>query len=154
VASIGPFVGILMVQFPVLAVLVAGLIILSMPGRQLPGRSGWLARAGLGVLLAQVIASMVWSGVFTQIVVQSPFDMSVSQYGILSAIVGFMLAVFFAAGLGLLIAAFVSARSPAFPGGGVPRGNVPGSDIPGGTISGGDVSGHTAPGGAISGGDR
>ncbi|MEU8814299.1 hypothetical protein [Actinoplanes sp. NPDC048796] len=111
--AIGPFIGILMVQFPVLAVLIAGLVIVSMPGRRLSGRAGVLARAGLGVLLAEVVASMIWSAVFTQIVAQGPFDMSVTQFSVVNAIISFLLAVFFAAGLGLLIAALVSARSRA-----------------------------------------
>ncbi|WP_250001931.1 hypothetical protein [Actinoplanes sp. M2I2] len=107
--AIGSFVGFFVVQLPVLAVLVAGLVVLSSPARRLPGRSHQFARAGLIVLLAETLASIAWNIAFTQIVARTGFSMT--QVGLAGSIVGFMLAVLFAAGLGLLIAAFATVRS-------------------------------------------
>jgi len=109
VIAIGSFVGFFVVQLPVIAVLVAGLVLLSSPARRLPGRSHQLARAGLIVLLAETVASIVWNITFTQIVGRAGF--TATQFGLVSSIVGFMLAVLFAAGLGLLVAAFATVRS-------------------------------------------
>lgn len=99
------------VQFPIIAVLITGLVVLSSPARRLPGRSNLLARAGLAVLLAQTVASGAWSMVLLLVVGRA--DFSASEIGLLSGVVGFLLAVLFAAGLGLLIAAFATVRSSA-----------------------------------------
>jgi hypothetical protein len=99
------------IQFPVIAVLIAGLVVLSSPARRLPGRSNLLARAGLGVLLAETVASGAWNLVFLLVIGRA--DFTASELGLISSLVGFLLAVLFAAGLGLLIAALATVRSSA-----------------------------------------
>ena len=110
VFPIGALTGSLLVQLPVLAALIAGLVVLSMPGRRLPGRAGLLARGGLLVLLVQTLAATVWNAAFQQILISARLDYSVTEFGVLNAIVNFMLSVAFAAGLGLVIAALVAGR--------------------------------------------
>jgi len=111
VIEFGSYFGFFVVQFPVLAVLAGGLIVLASPARRLPGRSHTLARAGLIVLLAETLTSLIWNIAFVQIVGRSGW--SATQFGLISSIIGFMLAVFFAAGLGLLVGAFATIRSEA-----------------------------------------
>ncbi|MBM2621255.1 hypothetical protein JIG36_37710 [Actinoplanes sp. LDG1-06] len=113
--ALGSFIGFFVVQLPVIAVLVGGLVVLASPQRRLPGRSQTLARAGLVVLLSQALASVAWNITFTQIIGRSGW--SAAQFGLISSVVGLMLAVVFAGGLGLLVGAFAilraeSARSP------------------------------------------
>ncbi|WP_127497632.1 hypothetical protein [Actinoplanes solisilvae] len=97
------------VQIPVVAVLITGLVLLSSPARRLPGRSDLLARGGLVVLLAQTVASAAWNAAFTLIIVRA--DFSAAELGLVSGLVGLFLAVLFTAGLGLLIAAFATVRT-------------------------------------------
>ncbi|MBU2661946.1 hypothetical protein KOI35_00350 [Actinoplanes bogorensis] len=107
--ALSSYLGFFVVQIPVVVVLVAGLVMLSAPQRRLPGRSQTLARAGLIVLLAETVASLAWNITFTQIVARSGW--TATQFGLISSIVGLMLAVFFAVGLGLLVAGFATVRS-------------------------------------------
>ena len=101
-------------HLPVLAVLIAGLVLVSARGARLGARSTMLARFGLGVLLAGQILDVVWFMMLPQIIAST--DYASRSYGIMSLVVGIMLALLIAAGLGLLIAALVT-RAPAGPGG-------------------------------------
>ena len=114
--SIGAFFGTLVVQLPILAVLVLGFVLLSTPGRRLPGRAGTLARFGLGLMLAHSLGAMTWSIALPELIGRMNYGGGmVRNIGYASALVGFMLSLLLAAGLGLVIAALVSAR-PADPG--------------------------------------
>jgi hypothetical protein len=127
VYSVVSFFGVLVVQLPVLAVLVLGLILLSTPGRRLPPRSLLLARTGLGVMLAECIASTAWTLLLPQLLMRAEFGSGfVHSFGYASAVAGFLLAVLFAVGVGLLVAALLSARDPAPP----PAHEVPGGPGP------------------------
>ncbi|MET0423888.1 MAG: hypothetical protein ABW046_08440 [Actinoplanes sp.] len=111
--SYGAFFGTLVVQLPLLAVLILGLVLLSAGGRRLPGRAGLLARCGLGVLLAHSVAATVWSVLLPQLILRSDFHVGAARtFGIASSIVGLLLSALFAAGIGLLIAALLAARRP------------------------------------------
>jgi hypothetical protein len=115
VIALGTFFGILVVQLPVFVVLVVGFVLLSSQGRGLPPRTLLLARAGLGVLLAEALVSITWSTVLPQIFTRLDYSSGlVRTYGLATAIVSFMLALLFALGLGLLIAAVLAARAPGF----------------------------------------
>lgn len=111
---LGAFVGTFVVQLPILAVLVLGLVLLSGARRRLPGRVGVLARAGLAVLLVETLLGVLWSGLMPLYLSRATFrDGSVLRnIGLASAAVQFMLGVLVAAGLGLLLAALLSARRP------------------------------------------
>jgi hypothetical protein len=137
VYAIPVFLGNFVVQLPVMLTLVVGLIVLASPGRRLPPRSLLLARAGLGLLLAEAIASLGWSTWLPQVITWAgPGGDVMRNVGLLSAVVSFLLAILFAAGLGLLVAALVAARDPAPPsypppGGGPPNAGPPGAGPPG-----------------------
>ncbi len=111
VQAIASYFGFFVTQVPVLAVLVAGLVVLSSSRRRLPGRSNTLARAGLGLLLAETVASLIWNITFTQLISRSTF--SVAQFGLINGLISFIFAMLFAVGLGLLIAALAMVRSEA-----------------------------------------
>ena len=115
VISVGTFLGISVVQLPVFAVLIVGLILLAGQGDRLPPRSRLLARAGLAVTLAESLASMTWSALLPQLLSQLDFDSGIMHtYALASALVGFLLAVLFATGIGLLVGALMAARQPPF----------------------------------------
>jgi hypothetical protein len=112
---LGAFIGTFVVQLPILAVLVLGLVLLSGSRRRLPGRAGVLARAGLAVLLVEALLGVLWSGLMPLYLSQATFrDGAVLRnIGLASAAVQFLLGVLVAAGLGLLLAALLTDRHPA-----------------------------------------
>ncbi|WP_433369692.1 hypothetical protein ACQPZX_44050 [Actinoplanes sp. CA-142083] len=113
--SLGVFLGSFVVQLPVFAVLVVGLILLTAQGARLPRRTLQLGRAGLAVMLAEGLASMVWSALLPQIISSLDFEVGWTRtYGLINAGVGLVLALLFAAGIALLIAALLAARQPSF----------------------------------------
>jgi hypothetical protein len=113
--------GSLVVQLPVLAVLIVGLVLISSAGR-LPARSAMFARAGLLIMLSREVLSLIWSVVFPHVVIRSGYGsgaLTVRTVGFVSAAVSFVLELVFAAGLALLVAGLVGARR----GAGTPVGN-------------------------------
>ncbi|MFI5889055.1 hypothetical protein ACIA5D_02930 [Actinoplanes sp. NPDC051513] len=141
--SLGLFFGVFVVQLPVLAVLVVGLILLATQGARLPRRSLQLARAGLVVMLAESFGSIAWSVLLPQIISRLDYEVGWTRtYGLISAGVGLVLALLFATGIGLLIGAVLAARQPGpppfgqsgspppswAPPGSLPPGSVPPSD--------------------------
>jgi hypothetical protein len=116
VYSLASFFGIFLVQLPLLAVIVLGLLLLASPGRRLPARSLLLARAGLAAMLAETIVSMAWSALLPQLFARLDHGGPMLRtFGFASTIVGFAMAVLFAAGLGMLVAALLTARDPSAP---------------------------------------
>ena len=143
--SVGVFFGTFVVQLPVFAVLIVGLILLAGQGGRLPPRSLLLARAGLAVMLAESLASMAWAALLPQLLAQLDYDSGIIRtYSIASAAVGFLLALLFATGVGLLVAALLAARPPAPPPaypmpGAMPPGSMPPGSMPPGSMPPGSV---------------
>jgi hypothetical protein len=110
--------GNLVLHLPVLAVLIVGLVLVSSPGR-LPARGARLARAGLLLMLANEVLSLVWSVFFPHVLIRRTFSggrVSIAAAGYLNAAVSLVLSVILAAGLALLIFGLVTARrAPASP---------------------------------------
>jgi hypothetical protein len=118
VYSIAPLFGIFLVQVPIFAVLVAGLILLGSSGRRLPPRSLLFARAGLGVMLIQTVVSSLITYALPQFISRMDYDTSAGylrNWGLLWGGINFVLGVVFAIGVALLVAALLAARGPAFP---------------------------------------
>jgi hypothetical protein len=118
VYSIAPLFGIFLVQVPIFAVLVAGLILLGSSGRRPPPRSLLFARAGLGVMLIQTVVSSLITYALPQFISRMDYDTSAGylrNWGLLWGGINFVLGVVFAIGVALLVAALLAARGPAFP---------------------------------------
>ncbi|MFC3383934.1 hypothetical protein [Couchioplanes azureus] len=111
--SVGYLLPALLTQLPLLAVLVAGLVVVSARRAHLGPRSVMLARLGLGLLVASQLCNMLWFAVFPQVV--RSMGGTGSRYAVATASVGIVLSLLLAAGVGLLVAAVVT-RAPAAPG--------------------------------------
>ncbi|WP_199511675.1 hypothetical protein [Nucisporomicrobium flavum] len=101
-------------HLPVLAVLIGGLILVATRRARLGRRSATLAQLGLGALVLGQILDIIWIMSLPQII--GAMDYSSRTYGLMTLVVGIVLALVVAAGMGLLIAALVT-RSPEGPGG-------------------------------------
>jgi hypothetical protein len=99
------FSGVLF-QLPMLAVLVAGLVLIGSRRAQIGPRSTLLGQFGLAVLIFELIAQTAWSITFPRLL--HSMDASVTQFGLVSSTVGLMLSALVAAGVGLLVAAVVT----------------------------------------------
>ncbi|PRY31388.1 hypothetical protein CLV70_103274 [Pseudosporangium ferrugineum] len=108
--TVGYLLSGVLIHLPVLAVLIAGFIVVASRRARLGPRSTMLARLGLGILAACQVLEVVWLVVLPQLI--SSFDYRATTYGVLSLIVGILLSLLLAAGLGLLIAAVVT-RAPS-----------------------------------------
>jgi hypothetical protein len=102
-------------HLPLLAVLIAGFVLVAARRARLGARSVLFARLGLGALLAGSLLQMAWTMLFP--VLYSSLDYPASQYGVLFSLTGLMTSLISAAGVGLLITAVVT-RNPGedFPG--------------------------------------
>jgi len=108
VISIGSFFGLFAAQLPILVVLIVGLVLLAGAGDRLPPRSRLLARFGLLLLLAERLAALAWSVLVPRLIAQLDVDGGVLHtWALASSLVGFMLALLAAAGIGLLVAALL-----------------------------------------------
>ena len=94
------------VQLPMLAVLIAGFVLVSGRRARLGPRSTMLAMIGLAVLTLELVMSWVWNIMFPRLI--DTFDLTTTALGVVSFAVGVVLAVVTAAGLALLIAALVT----------------------------------------------
>ncbi|MEV8505656.1 hypothetical protein AB0368_12625 [Actinoplanes sp. NPDC051475] len=132
------FSGVL-THLPVLAVLIAGLALVTSRKARLGPRSTMLARLGLAALVLGELLGAVWFIVFPQLI--RSLDYRPSTYGMVTFGVGLVLSTLMAAGVGLLIAAVVT-RAPggggpfepspyAFPTPGAPGSQPPGGPPPG-----------------------
>jgi hypothetical protein len=105
--------GRFIVQLPVLAVLVTGLVLVGVRRGRLGPRVGNLALAGLGVLALQAALSLAWSFAFPYLVsARTSADYSIRELGVLSGLVSIILGLLFIAGVGLLIAAVLARAAP------------------------------------------
>ena len=114
-------------QLPLLVVLIAGFVLVSRRRAWLGPRSALLGLTGLGVLTLELVMSWVWTIMFPRLI--DTFDLSATGLGLVSGVIGMILSVITAVGIGLLIAALVTrpARQappvpPAFPPAQAPRG--------------------------------
>ena len=106
----GMLAGQLVINLPLAAVLVAGLVVLLMRRATLPRRAVTCGVAGLAVLAAAVLGGVLWSLAFPALVTSDVVE--IRSFGFLSAVVGFVLAAVQAAGVALLVAAALT-REPA-----------------------------------------
>ena len=100
-------------QLPMLAVLIAGFVLVSTRRARIGARSATLALAGLGLLTFDLVLQSIWNVLFPRLV--ASLDLRAASFGLASFGVGLILALLTAIGIGLLIAALVS-RSPRGPG--------------------------------------
>lgn len=123
--ELGALVGQIAVHLPPVLVLVVGLILILARGGRLAGRAKALAIAGGGVLLFGVLANAVWLISIPTII--SNGGMSLSNFAPISLVVGVLLNICEAIGLGLLIGAVLAGRTqPA----GAPPAVVPPAAVP------------------------
>jgi len=131
VYSLTSLYGVLLGQAPVLLVLMIGLILLASPGRRLPPRSVLLARAGLVVMLVETLSSSAWTVLLPQLFARSGSGADfVRSFGLVWGLVNLLMAIVFAAGLALVVAALLGARTPSDPGPPPPFPGPPFSDPP------------------------
>ncbi|MBO4209305.1 hypothetical protein [Micromonospora echinofusca] len=104
---VGYVVGQVGSHLPTLLVLLAGLILVGTARGRLPGRSGTLALAGMGVLLLGALLSIGWALLFTQLIRQ---DWTARNLGLVTTGAGVLLSIWHATGLGLLVAAVLAGR--------------------------------------------
>ena len=112
--SVGYLFSGVITHLPILAVLVAGLIVVGTRKARLGPRSATLAQLGLGLLALGQVLEILWFMLLPEII--SSMDYSSRNYGIMTLIVGILLAALVAAGLAFLLAALVT-RAPAGPAG-------------------------------------
>ena len=93
-------------HLPVLAVLVAGFVLVATRRARIGARSALLAQLGLGVLVLSQLLQVLWSLAFPSLL--SALDYSSSRYSVLTIVVGLILSLTFAGGIGLLVAAVVT----------------------------------------------
>jgi len=98
-------------QLPLLAVLVAGFVLVGQRRARIGARSATLALAGLGVLAFDLVLQTIWNVIFPRLV--ASLDLRAASFGLASFSVGLILAILTAVGIGLLIAALVSRSGPA-----------------------------------------
>jgi hypothetical protein len=159
VITVGTFFGIFATRLPVLAVLVAGFLLLAGAGRRLPPRSVLLARVGLAVILTETLGAMTWSALLPQLLAWVDYRSgSFRSYSIVNGVLSFLLAVLLAAGIGLLLAALLTMRQPGPapapyshqpPPGPVPPGPVQPGPVPPGPVPPGPVPPGPVPPGPV-----
>ncbi|MEU8232092.1 hypothetical protein AB0C12_21105 [Actinoplanes sp. NPDC048967] len=132
-------------HLPLLAVLIAGFVLVAARRDRLGPRSMLFARLGLGALLLGSLLQFASTMLIP--VLYSSLDYSATRYGLVFGLFGLITALISATGVGLLIAAVVTRGSaPGFPGpapGGQPFAGPP---PPGGQGFGGPPFGHTPAG--------
>ena len=119
--SVGYLLSGVLGHLPLLAVLIAGFVLVAARRERIGPRSVLFARLGLGGLLLGSLLQLAWTALLPTL--YSRLDYSVMRYGLLFSGIGLVTALLSAAGVGLLIAAIVTrSPGPAFagqpPGGG------------------------------------
>jgi hypothetical protein len=127
-------------HLPVLAVLIAGLVLIGTRRARIGPRAAMFGQLGAGVLLVAEVLQLGWGMAFPSIV--SALDYDSSRYQAISIAVSLLLSLLFAAGIGLLVAAVV-ARAP---GSGGPGAGGPGAGGPGFAGPGYGGPGYPGPG--------
>jgi hypothetical protein len=102
-------------HLPLLAVLVAGFVLIATRRAWLGPRSVLLARLGLAALALSSLLQLAWTMLIPTL--YSTLDYSMMRYSLLISVSGLVTSLISAAGVGLLIAAVVSrSPGPAFSG--------------------------------------
>ncbi len=101
------------VQLPLLAVLIAGFVLVSSRRTRIGTRSALFARIGLALLAVDLVFQAIWTVLFPRLI--TSLDLEYTQFGVLSFGVGLILTVLTAAGIALLIGAIVTRTAPAAP---------------------------------------
>jgi hypothetical protein len=151
--SVGYLFSGMLGHLPLLAVLIAGFVLVATRRERLGPRGTLLARLGLGALLLASLLQFAWQMLIP--VLYESLDYSATQYGIVFGLIGLITSVISAAGVGLLIAAAVSRNpGPGFAGapfdGGQPFAGPPppgGQPYGGSPPAGGQPFGNAPPGG-------
>jgi hypothetical protein len=97
-------VAAIVAQLPTIAVLVAGIALLMTRRATLPARSVQLGVAGCVTTLAGALGGLAWSFAVWALVSQGG-GVNIANFGLLSFLIGGILTLLHASGLGLLIAA-------------------------------------------------
>jgi hypothetical protein len=106
----------LLFQLPLIAVLAVGLVLVGQRKAAIGPRATLLARSGLALLLVHSVLQAAWT-VSIPMLYQALRSSSVASIGVLSGLIGVLLALVLTIGVGLLIAAVVTRTSPpSFPG--------------------------------------
>ena len=126
--SVGYLFSGLLGHLPLLAVLVAGFVLIATRRAWLGPRSVLLARLGLGALALGSLLQLAWTMLIPTL--YSTLDYSVIRHGLLLSVSGLVTSLISTAGVGLLIAAVVTrSPGPAFaeppPTGGPPYAGPP-----------------------------
>jgi hypothetical protein len=101
-------------HLPMLAVLVAGFVLIGMRRAHLSRRSVLMGYLGLGALVLAEVLSALWSVALPQI--YASLDFTSSSFSMVSLSVNLVAALLSAVGIGLLIAAIVTrTHSPSAP---------------------------------------
>ena len=113
--SVGYLFSGMLGHLPLLAVLVAGFVLIATRRAWLGPRSVLLARLGLGALALGSLLQVAWTMLIPML--YSTLDYSVMRFNLLFSVSGLVTSLISAAGVGLLIAAVVTrSPGPAFPG--------------------------------------
>jgi hypothetical protein len=113
--SVGYLFSGMLGHLPLLAVLVAGFVLIATRRAWLGPRSVLLARLGLGALALGSLLQLAWAMLIPTL--YSTLDYSMTRYSLMFSVSGLVTSLISAAGVGLLIAAVVTrSPGPAFPG--------------------------------------
>lgn len=137
----------LIILVPMLAVVVAGVVLAVRRRAVIGGRRAGFALAGLALVAVHLLAGAIWSATFPSLV--GSLDMGASEFGILVSVVNILTTVLLVAGVALLLAAALSRGNPPFggpvdhPQAAYPQGGQP---PPGYPQSAYQQAGHAQPG--------
>lgn len=122
--SVGYLFSAVLGHLPLLAVVIAGFVLITTGRERIGPRSVLLGRLGLGALAVGSVLQIAWTMAIPAL--YSTLDYSATRYGLLFSVIGLITSLISAAGVGLLIAALVTRGSgrpfdgrgagPAFPG--------------------------------------
>lgn len=114
------------VQLPLLAVIITGLVLVGVRRARIGRRSAMLAQLGLGLLALDLILQAAWSMFLPQVV--RSVDVTMRNFGVVAFTVSLLLALLMTVAVGLLVAAIVT-REPtvAAPGPYPAQASPPGS---------------------------
>ncbi|WP_067507846.1 hypothetical protein [Actinoplanes sp. TFC3] len=97
-------------HLPMLAVLIAGFVLVGQRRERLGQRSTLMANLGLSALMLSQILSLIWTLTLPQLIRVT--DYASTSYGLLTFAVNLVITLLAAIGIGLLLAALVT-RTPA-----------------------------------------
>jgi hypothetical protein len=111
VPAMGLFLSGVVAQLPLLAVVIAGFVVISARRARIGARSALFARLGLALLAVNLVLQGIWTVTFPRLL--SSLDMDYSRFGMINLATALILTVMYAGGIGLLVAAVVTRVAPA-----------------------------------------